>query len=408
MRKSVFIVTLTALMFSASTWAQKIAPRCRTCGRKLTECQYKGHHPNKNSSPNKNNKPAKARPQRHSDDSAASRTIRFADGIYSGVNVDGVRQGYGTFKYNNGDVYTGWWANNKRDNTGTCKYKNGDRYEGNWKDDTYDGYGHLTCVNGDKYGGRWESGKLNGYGNYRKADGSTYNGKFKDGQKDGGGLLITTDGDTIAGEFRNDKAHGYNYIRFKDGTRVMLMRKDDIPNGFCFTESTDGNLYYQYQKDGKFDGPVIIIKPDKTICGLIYSNGKLIDSNSHKIIDKKQVYYDLKEPDLSYIRTKPADTHFGEIIYSDGGVYIGDLREGMPYGFGILVYVNRNAYIGTVEMGFREGQGAYVYFNSGDCYHGQWHNDKLNGIATLVFGKDGTTCHNVYKNGTYEGTAPAL
>lgn len=399
MRKSVFIVTLTALMFSASTWAQKIAPRCRTCGRKLTECQYKGHHPNKNSSPNKNNKPAKARPQRHSDNSSALRTIRFADGIYSGVNVDGVRQGYGTFKYNNGDVYTGWWANNKRDNTGTCTYKNGDTYEGNWKDDTYDGYGHFTCANGDEYRGRWKSGKRNGYGNCRWADGTTYKGDFKDGQKDGGGLLITADGDTIAGEFRNDKAHGYNYIRFKDGTRVMLMRKDDIPNGFCFTESTDGNLYYQYQKDGKFDGPVIIIKPDKTICGLIYSNGKLIDSNSHKMIDKKQVYYDLKEPDLSYIRTKPSDTHFGEIIYSDGTVYIGDLREGQPYGFGILVFANRDAHIGTFENGLAEGQGASVHFNNGGCYHGQFHNHKLNGIATYVYGSDGTTRQDMYKDG---------
>ena len=399
MRKSVFIVTLTALMFSASTWAQKIAPRCRTCGRKLTECQYKGHHPNKNSSPNKNNKPAKARPQRHSDNSSALRTIRFADGIYSGVNVDGVRQGYGTFKYNNGDVYTGWWANNKRDNTGTCTYKNGDTYEGNWKDDTYDGYGHFTCANGDEYRGRWKSGKRNGYGNCRWADGTNYKGDFKDGQKDGGGLLITADGDTIAGEFRNDKAHGYNYIRFKDGTRVMLMRKDDIPNGFCFTESTDGNLYYQYQKDGKFDGPVIIIKPDKTICGLIYSNGKLIDSNSHKMIDKKQVYYDLKEPDLSYIRTKPSDTHFGEIIYSDGTVYIGDLREGQPYGFGILVFANRDAHIGTFENGLAEGQGASVHFNNGGCYHGQFHNHKLNGIATYVYGSDGTTRQDMYKDG---------
>lgn len=407
MRKSVFIVTLTALMFSASTWAQKIAPRCRTCGRKLTECQYKGHHPNKNSSPNKNNKPAKARPQRHSDNSSALRTIRFADGIYSGVNVDGVRQGYGTFKYNNGDVYTGNWYNNKRSGRGMCKYKNGDSYEGDWKNDTCQD-GTLTYANGDEYSGRWKKGKINGRGKYRKADGSTYEGKFKDSKKDGGGLLITAAGDTIAGEFRNDKAHGYNYIRFKDGTRVMLMRKDDIPNGFCFTESTDGNLYYQYQKDGKFDGPVIIIKPDKTICGLIYSNGKLIDSNSHKMIDKKQVYYDLKEPDLSYIRTKPSDTHFGEIIYSDGGVYIGDLREGKPYGYGIMVYVNRDAYIGTVENGLREGQGAYVYFNSGDCYYGQRHNNKLNGIATSVIGKYGSTYHNVYKNGTYEGTAPAL
>ena len=408
MRKYVFIVTLTALMFSASTWAQKIAPRCRTCGRKLTECQYKGHHPNKNSSPNKNNKPAKARPQRHSDNSSALRTIRFADGIYSGVNVDGVRQGYGTFKYNNGDVYTGWWANNKRDNTGTCKYKNGDRYEGNWKDDTYDGYGHLTYANGDEYGGGWENGKMNGRGKYRKADGSTYDGLFKDGKKDGGGLLITAAGDTIAGEFKDDNMHGYNYIRFKSGMRSMCMFKNDIQNGFCITEDTDGTLYYLYMKDGKFDGPGIIIKPDKTICGVVYSNDKIIDSNSHKMIDKKQVYYDLKEPDLSYIRTKPADTHFGEILYSDGGVYIGDLREGQPYGFGILVFANRDAHIGTFENGLAEGQGASVHFNNGGCYHGQFHNHKLNGIATYVYGSDGTTRQDMYKNGTYEGTAPAL
>lgn len=399
MRKSVFIVTLTALMFSASLWAQKIAPRCRTCGRKLTECQYKGHHPNKNSSPNKNNKPAKARPQRHTDDSAASRTIKFADGIYSGVNVDGVRQGYGTFKYNNGDVYTGWWANNKRDNTGTCTYKNGDRYDGNWKDDTYDGHGLLTCANGAEYEGRWKSGKMNGYGNCRYADGSTYNGKFKDGQKDGGGLLITADGDTIAGEFRNDNMHGYNYIRLKSGMRSMCMHKDNIPNGFCITEETDGTLYYQCQKDGKFDGPGIIIKPDKTICGVVYSNGRLIDSNSHKKID--MIYYDLKEPDLSYIRTKQADTHFGEIIYSDGGVYIGDLRDDKPKGFGILIYNNRNIYIGTSENGHREGQGAYVDFNNGDCYYGQWHNGQFNGIITCINGNNGATNQKVYKNGHY-------
>ena len=400
MRKSVFIVTFTALMFSASTWAQKIAPRCRTCGRKLTECQYKGHHPNKNSSPNKNNKPAKARPQRHTDNSSALRTIRFADGIYSGVNVEGVRQGYGTFKYNNGDVYTGNWYNNKRSGRGTCKYKNGDTYEGDWKNDTCQD-GTLTYANGDEYYGRWKKGKINGWGKYRKADGSTYEGKFKDSKKDGGGLLITADGDTIAGEFRNDNAHGYNYIRFKDGTRVMLMCKDDIPNGFCIKEATDGNLYYQYQKDGKFEGPVIIIKPDKTICGLIYSNGKLIDSNSHKMIDKKQVYYDLKDPDLSYIRTKPSDMHFGEIIYSDGGVYIGDLREGKPYGFGIMVYANRDAHIGTFENGLAEGQGAYVYFNSGDCYYGQWHNNKLNGRVTIVYGKEGRTFQEMFKDGDF-------
>ena len=399
MRKSVFIVTFTALMFSASTWAQKIAPRCRTCGRKLTECQYKGHHPNKNSSPNKDNKPAKARPQRHSDNSSALRTIRFADGIYSGVNIDGVRQGYGTFKYDNGDVYTGVWANNKRSGRGTCKYKNGDTYEGDWKNDTCQD-GTLTYANGDEYYGRWKKGKINGWGKYRKADGSTYEGKFKDSKKDGGGLLITAAGDTIAGEFKDDNMHGYNYIRLKDGTRILGMFKNDIQNGFHISEGTNGNLSYLYMKDGKFDGPGIVIKPDKTICGLIYSNGKLIDSNSHKIIDK--VYYDLKEPDLSYIRTKPSDTHFGEILYCDGGVYIGDIREVYRYGFGIVIYNNRNIYIGTFDKnGLREGQGAFVYFNSGDCYYGQWHNNMLNGRGTIVYGKDGRTFQEMFKDGDF-------
>ena len=242
---------------------------------------------------------------------------------------------------------------------------------------------------------------MNGNGKYRKADGSTYEGSFKDGKKDGGGLIITAAGDSVAGEFKNDNAHGYNYIRYKDGTRAMLIYKNDIPNGFCFTESTDGNLYYQYQKDGKFDGPVIIIKPDKTICGVIYSNGNIIDNNSHKIIDKYQVYYDLKEPDLSYIRTKQSDTHFGEIIYSNGAVYIGDLREGKPYGFGIMVYKNRDAYIGTFENMLAEGQGAYVYFNSGDCYYGQWHNNKLNGRVTIVYGKEGRTFQEMFKDGDF-------
>ena len=403
MRKTVFIVTLLALMFSASTWAQKIAPRCSTCGRKLTECQYKGHHPNKNNSPNKNNKPAKARPQRHTDDSASSRTIKFADGIYTGDSFDGMRQGYGTMKYNNGDVYTGLWENNKRKNKGTCTYKDGDTYEGYWENDTYEYYGTLTCASGDRYSGTWRSGKLNGPGEYRKADGTSYKGSFKDSKRDGGGLYITVDGDSVTGEFKNDHSHGYTYIRYKDGTRAMLMYKDGIQNGFCTTEDTDGTRAYLYLKDGKFDGPRIVIKPDKTIYGVVDSNGKVVDSNSHKIIYKDQVYYDLKEPDLSYIRTKQSDTHFGEIIYSNGSVYIGDLREGKPYGFGIMVYYNGDAYIGTVENMLAEGQGAYVYFNSGNCYYGQWHNNKLNGIATVVLGKDGTTGQYKYKDGKYIG-----
>ena len=382
MRKTVFIVTLSALMFSASLWAQTIAPRCRTCGKKLTECQYKGHHPSKNSSPDKNNTPAKVRPQRHNN-SVASKTIQFANGTYTGNIVNGVRVGDGIFKYNNGNIYDGMWKNNKRHGYGTCEYKNGDTYQGSWENDTYNGLGTYFYANRDQLHGEWKNGMMNGHGEYRKTDGTYYEGSFKDNRLDGCGYLISA-GDTIVGEFKNDETNGYSYKLKKDGTRVMSMSKDGVPNGFCILDEPNGAVSYLYMKDGKVDGPAIVIMPNKTICGVVYSHSKVVSSNTHKIQNVKQTYYDLGAPDLSNIRAKQTDTKFGEIIWSNGVIYVGDLRNGMPHGFGIMVYKNKDVYIGNIENGLTEGQGAYVYFKDGECDFGSWHEGKRNGLFTTV------------------------
>ena len=100
MRKTVLTVTFSALMFSASAWAQKIAPRCSTCGRKIIECQYKGHHPSKSNNKSRNNgKPTKMRPRQHGGNaSTAPKAVKFPDGIYTGDLKNGVRDGSGTFK----------------------------------------------------------------------------------------------------------------------------------------------------------------------------------------------------------------------------------------------------------------------------------------------------------------------
>ena len=57
-----FMFMLVALLLTVSSaLAQAIAPRCRVCGRKLTECPYKGKHTNKNKSitTQQHKKPAK-------------------------------------------------------------------------------------------------------------------------------------------------------------------------------------------------------------------------------------------------------------------------------------------------------------------------------------------------------------
>lgn len=44
MLKRLMFMLFALLLTVSSALAQAIAPRCRVCGRKLTECPYKGKH----------------------------------------------------------------------------------------------------------------------------------------------------------------------------------------------------------------------------------------------------------------------------------------------------------------------------------------------------------------------------
>ena len=364
MRKTVFIVTLSALMFSASLWAQKIAPRCRTCGRKLTECQYKGHHPAKkvDHGSKRNNKPAKAHSQ-----SSAPKPVQFPDGVYTGDLVNGVRHGFGTFKYNNGDFYDGSWRNNER-RYGMCKFRTGEVYDGDWSNDTYmeNGYGTYTNTSGCQYRGTWKDGRLNGGVRY----------------------IDINEGDTVFGEYIKGHLNGYCYKRLKGGERIMSMVEDDISNGFHIDDERDGSVSYCYMNHGLEYGPFIVIKPDNTVSCMVYDRQrKIVCSNTHKKQDVKQTYqtyYDLGDPDLSAIRTKQDDTRFGEIIWSNGDIYVGDLRYGAPHGYGFYVWSNKDAYLGYWANGKREGEGAKIEFNEGNCIYGLWHDDDISNTYTHV------------------------
>ena len=49
MLKRLMFMLFALLLTVSSALAQAIAPRCRVCGRKLTECPYKGNHAKKQS-----------------------------------------------------------------------------------------------------------------------------------------------------------------------------------------------------------------------------------------------------------------------------------------------------------------------------------------------------------------------
>ena len=67
MLKRLMFMLVALLLTVSSALAQAIAPRCRVCGRKLTECPYKGNHAKKQSEgkkPAEKKKPKKKAPKK--------------------------------------------------------------------------------------------------------------------------------------------------------------------------------------------------------------------------------------------------------------------------------------------------------------------------------------------------------
>lgn len=72
-------------------------------------------------------------------------TCSFANGEYTGELVDGVRQGYGVFKFSNYDIYDGDWEAGKMHGKGIYKFydpikdKYANTYEGDFNNGLREG-----------------------------------------------------------------------------------------------------------------------------------------------------------------------------------------------------------------------------------------------------------------------------
>ncbi len=71
---------------------------------------------------------------------------------HEGGWVEGLPDGHGIAKYNNGDTYIGDFSKGKRDGYGTYKGKMA-TYKGGWKDGKMSGEGEVTFADGSKYKG---------------------------------------------------------------------------------------------------------------------------------------------------------------------------------------------------------------------------------------------------------------
>ena len=62
--------------------------------------------------------------------------------------------------YSHGDTYEGQWVDDIREGEGTFTYDNdGKTYVGDFVSDFFNGWGALHMIGGEKYEGEWKNGK---------------------------------------------------------------------------------------------------------------------------------------------------------------------------------------------------------------------------------------------------------
>ena len=60
-----------------------------------------------------------------------------------------MKNGYGTYKYGNGDTFEGNFANGLKQGNGIYRWSTGEVYDGEWNNDLMDGMGHINDRNGN-------------------------------------------------------------------------------------------------------------------------------------------------------------------------------------------------------------------------------------------------------------------
>ena len=127
---------------------------------------------------------------------------------YSGEELNGVRNGFGTYTYADGSFYKGEYVKDKMEGWGTYSFLNGDIHVGEWENDKEDGQGTFTWgpksdFAGDKYEGAFKKGVKSGYGTYYWSNGDMFEGYWENDKQNGLGTYTYNNGEVTSGEWKN-------------------------------------------------------------------------------------------------------------------------------------------------------------------------------------------------------------
>jgi hypothetical protein len=169
-------------------------------------------------------------------------TKEYSNGSYTGQIKNDTENGYGTFRWDNGEVYEGYWVIGERSGKGKYTFKSGDIYEGDFINNNRTGKGKYTWKeNRDIYEGDFVDGVRTGKGKYTwKESGDIYEGDFINAAKSGKGKYTWKEsGDIYEGDFINNVRTGKGKYTWKES--------GDIYEGDFINAAKSGKGKYTYK-----------------------------------------------------------------------------------------------------------------------------------------------------------------
>ncbi len=333
-----------------------------------------------------------------------SKTYNLPNGdVFEGTITDGIKNGFGVYRWASGIIYEGSWLENQPHGTGKLVWPNGEVYEGVLFNNTLTGRGTFYCSNGDRYEGDFQNGSKTGQGIFYWVNGDRYVGEFIEGRRTGKGIKFLANGDRYEGEFTEDWLYD-GIIIFNDGSRYEGECVANKFDGKGIYRSANGDWFEGSFSDGKKHGQGILICKNGQRMEGYFSNdefsgpGILTDSSGIRyegnFIDGKihgpgSVFYE----DKSQI-----DAHFqlgyavgkGIQRWHDGTSYSGDFRANKPNGSGCIFWMNGDTFGGEFSDGLPHGRGT-LRLHSGQDATVIWNSGKVSSVVSTSLLSQGET-----------------
>lgn len=198
----------------------------------------------------------------------------YENGCYYGEVHNYLRDGYGTYAWDSGTIYSGEWFEGKRYGIGFTLYE-GLAHYGNYSDGP-EGHGativcdsltHLAGAPGSRvYVGNFANGTPQGQGTLYGADGTLlYNGPFDKG-------LPTATYPTTA----NYTPYRWTYEALPGGDSYEGESHNGIREGFGIYRWADGSVWFGYWEGGLREGEGLYINANGAMMAGIWSEGELM------------------------------------------------------------------------------------------------------------------------------------